>query len=130
VAVGDIDSVELSLRSKCEDCCVGDYRCSTRSLVESEVVSIFSGVLIAPQRRAGARVERVEHFVAVETMEQEQAVAGDDRSCESFTDGLSPDSARSAGRPGLGERRSAIDPVSLRPKMLRPVGRVQARNQE
>ena len=58
-------------------------------------------------------------------MEQDEPIAGHDRTGEALADPFLPDLARSAGGPRRGQRRTGVDAVSLRPEKLRPVGRRQ-----
>ena len=63
-------------------------------------------------------------------MKQDDPAADDDRTGETLADRFLPDLPRTAGGPGVRQRRSAVDAVSLGPENLRPVGAAAARGDD
>src|SRR5687767_11024651 len=105
--------MQLSFGAERIDNLVHHHGHRTRTGVEAEVVVIRRGIRVPPLRRAGGGVERLEHFLVLHAVEDQDARADDDRTGEALSDGLAPYDLRTAGSPGVGDRRSLVDAVAL-----------------
>jgi hypothetical protein len=113
--------MQLSLGAEGVDDAAGNDRNRPRAFVEAEVVAIGRGVGVLPDRRASGRLQRFDNFLGTNAMKQDDLAAGDDRTAEAGTDVFLPDLTGATRRPGVGERRAAVDAVPGRAKELRPV---------
>ena len=69
-----LDRVQLSFRAERVDDPVGNDRHGPRPFVEPKIVPVGGGIRVPPLRCAGRRVERVDDFTILETVEQDQTV--------------------------------------------------------
>jgi hypothetical protein len=83
--------VKLTLRAERVDDAIGDDRHGARSFVEAEVVSVVCGVRVAPHRCASLGVERLEHFLVADTVEEQHAALDHHRPGKRLADLLAPD---------------------------------------
>ena len=114
--------MQLALRAERVDDAIGDDRHGARSFVEAEVVAVVRGVRVAPDRCAGLGVERLEHFLVADAVEEQHAVLDDRGPGECLTDLLAPDDLRAGRAPRLGQWRAGVGAVAIRSEKLRPVG--------
>ena len=122
--------MQLALGAEGVDDAIGDDRHGARTFVEAEVVSIVRGVRVTPDRCARLGVERLEHFLVADAVEEQHAVLDDRGPGKCLTDLLPPDDLRAGRSPRLGQRRAGIRAVAIRSKKLRPIGGDDRRRRE
>ncbi len=113
--------MELALRAEGVDDAIGDHRHGARPFIEAEVVAVGRRIGVAPHRCASLRVERLEHFLVADAMEQQHPVLDDSRSGKGLANLLAPDDLRAGRSPRLEQRRTGVRAVAIGPEELRPV---------
>src|SRR5262245_23495700 len=103
------------------DPAAGDGGSGARSFVESEIVTVAGGVVELPDRAASLCVQRFDHFLVPDAMEQDQAALRDHRSAESLADVPFPNHRRAGRGPFRGQIATRVDAVTRGYQELGPV---------
>ncbi len=113
--------MEPSLRPVGIDGVTIHHRNRSRPFVKPEVVAIRGFVGVPPDLLSGLRIERLEDFLVVDTVEQQHASVGDRRAGETFSHHSAPEHLRPIVTPLEVQRRARVQPIAARPEKLRPL---------
>src|SRR5262245_16785181 len=105
--------MQLSLRTERVYDPVRDHWHSTWTLVEAKVIPIGGCVRVTPLGGTRARIQRFDHLLVRDSVEQDDSPLSHDGPAETLPHVLAPDDAWPLRAPCLGKRRSAVHPVPL-----------------
>src|SRR5207249_10541829 len=92
-----------------------------RPFVEAEVVPISRWITELPHRTAGGRVQAGYDFLIIDPVEDDEPLAGHNRTTETGADSLTPNDGWSAFGPGLQKPGLHGDPIACRSEKLGPI---------
>src|SRR5439155_9583592 len=126
----EVETVQQAFGAEGEDLSFRNRRRRPRAFVETKVVAVTGGIIKAPEQLAGAGIEAFDGFLVADSMEQNQAAAGNRRAAEALADFFPPDNWRTLFGPRFSQVGAGINAVACRAKKLRPIAGARAGQDE